>query len=290
MAYETEQWETYESDGEVFGEAGEVFGESGEVFGESETFGEAGESESEVYGESGEGEQFLGNILGSLVGETGDSPLNETEEVALANELLEIQDEEELDQFLGKIFKGVAKKVGGFIKSPIGKALGGALKGVAKTALPMVGSALGSFVLPGVGTALGGKLGSMASNLFEVDTESMEADEAQFEIARRYVKLAATAAKTAATAPRTAPPKVVVRKAIVAGARKNAPGLVKIVKKYAGPTGGSRGGYAAPIGGGYAAPSASYGGSYGGSRASYGGRPRAGRWVRRGRRIVLFGV
>ena len=281
MAYETEQeWETYESDGEVFGEAGEVFGESGEVFGESEIFGES--ETGEVFGEAGETDQFLGGLLGALTGETGETPLNETEEIALVNELLEIQDEEELDQFLGKIFKGVAKKVGGFIKSPVGKALGGALKGVAKTALPMVGSALGSMVLPGVGTALGGKLGSMASNLFEVDTEAMEADEAQFEIARRYVRLAATAAKTAATAPRQAPTKAVVRKAIISGARKNAPGLVKVVRKYAGPapSGPSRGGYAPAAGAGYG----------GGTSGYSGGRPRSGRWVRRGRRIVLFGV
>ena len=84
-------------------------------------------------------------------------PLNEVEELELAAELLSISSEEELDQFLGKLFKRVwkgVKKVGRFVgkvASPLGKVL----KGIAKKALPFVGGALGSFIpIPGVGTAL----------------------------------------------------------------------------------------------------------------------------------------
>jgi len=41
-----------------------------------------------------------------------------------ASELLEISSEEELEQFLG----GLIKKVGGFVRGPVGQALGGVLK------------------------------------------------------------------------------------------------------------------------------------------------------------------
>ena len=112
-----------------------------------------------------------------------------------AAELLEVTNEAELEQFLGNLFKKVASGVGGFVKSSAGKALGGILKNIAKKALPIVGGALGSFVAPGVGTAIGSKLGSMASGLFEVELEGMDEQEAEFEVARRYVRLASTAAR-----------------------------------------------------------------------------------------------
>ena len=83
-------------------------------------------------------------------------PFGEAEEIALAMELLSVASEEELDQFLGKMFKGIWKGI-----KKIAKPLGGVLKGIAKTALPFVGKALGSFIpIPGVGTMVGGALGS----------------------------------------------------------------------------------------------------------------------------------
>ncbi len=228
---ETEFGEFGETGGE-FGEFGE-FGETGGEFGE---FGELGETEFGEFGETseyGEAEQFLDGILGtigSLIGggEVG-TPLSEAQEVELASELLEIGNEQELEQFLGNLFKSVARGVGGFIKSPIGQSLGGILKNVAKKALPMVGGALGSMVAPGIGTALGSKLGSMASGLFEVELESMPQEQAEFEVARRLVNLAATSAAHAARAqPRPGiSPRTVARAAVAAAARQHAPGVYR---------------------------------------------------------------
>ena len=94
-------------------------------------------------------------------------PFSEAEEIALAMELLEVASEEELEQFLGKVFK----KIGRF----------------AKKALPFVGKALGSFIpIPGVGTAIGGALGSLASRAIKGEQELDEA--------RRFVRLTGTAA------------------------------------------------------------------------------------------------
>jgi|SRR5580704_3466802 hypothetical protein len=225
---------TYEGQtGSEFGEVGE-FGEFGEV-GEFGELGEGGEFESEVgeFGEVGEGpeahEQFLGDILGSVMGGEIGSPLNEAQEVELASELLGVTNEQELEQFLGGLFSKVARGVSNFAKSSAGRALGGVLKGIAKKALPVVGGALGSMVAPGIGTALGSKLGSMASGLFEFEFEALPAEQAEFEVARRYVRLASTAARQLAMArprPGLVPLKI-ARAAVARAARTEAPGLYR---------------------------------------------------------------
>lgn len=154
--------------------------------------------------------------------------LGDAEELELAAELLEISSEEELEEFLGKLVRKVARGAGKFIKSPVGKALGGVLKSVAKTALPMVGSAIGTFVAPGVGTAIGGKLGSMASSLLEAEEyESMDEAEAELEAARRYVRWASGTVRNTARAPRSVPPRTAVRAAAVSSARRYAPSLLR---------------------------------------------------------------
>jgi hypothetical protein len=154
--------------------------------------------------------------------------LNEALEFELAQELLEITTEAELEEFLGKLVKRVAKGASSFMKSGLGKAVGGVLRNVAKTALPMVGSALGSFVAPGLGTAIGGKLGGMAASLLEAEElETMGEAEAEMEAARRYVRWASGTVRNAMRAPRSAPPRVVARSAAVSSARRYAPALVR---------------------------------------------------------------
>ena len=221
---EQEFGETGEQEFGEFGESGHEFGEFGEQeFGEQEF----GEQEFGEVGESQESEQFLGSILGMLSGESG--TLSEAHEVELATELLEISNEQELEQFLGKLVRGVAKGVGNFVKSPVGRALGGVLKSVAKKALPVVGGALGSFVAPGVGTAIGSKLGSLASGLFEINAEAMPQEQAQFEVARRVVRLATSATRNAVAA-RPNPsinPRTIARAAVARAARTHAPGIYR---------------------------------------------------------------
>ena len=277
-------------------------------YGEQE-YGEAEYGEAE-YGEAEQG--FLGGLLGSVLGgKSGqaEAPLTEMQEMELATELLEVSSEAELEQFLGGLFKKVASGVGSFMKSGTGRALGGILKNVAQKALPMVGGALGSMVAPGIGTAIGSKLGGMASKMFEVELEGMNEQEAEFEVARRYVRLAASSARNAAMAPPTAPPQAVARAAVVAAARNHAPGLVRGTP-YQAPGGGAgrpngrrrrrpRSGYQ-----GYGGSGDAYGfepgddGDDGGSWADNGygqssrhsSRSQSGRWVRRGRKIVILGA
>jgi uncharacterized protein (DUF697 family) len=180
------------------------------------------------------------------------SPFSEAEEVALATELLGVTSEEELDQFLGKLFRRVGRTLGKVVRP-----FGGILKSVAKKALPFVGGALGSLIpVPGVGTAVGTALGSAASKLFELEVDGLSEEEQEFEVARRFVRLAGATANSLAQAGPAATP-AAARNAVIAAARQHAPGLVGMLT----------GAGAVPAAGG-----------------------GSGRWIRRGRHIILLGI
>jgi hypothetical protein len=183
-----------------------------------------------------------------------ESPLSEVEEMELAGDLLGVSSEAELDEFLGDLVKKAASAVGGFVRSPVGRQIGGILKGVAKQALPAIGAgAAGFFGLP---PQVGQAAGSMIANTFEIETEGLSGEELEFEVARTIVQLGATAGANAAAAPQGVPPKQVAQAAVQAAAQRYAPGLAR-----------------------------QQGGGEGGD-----GGARSGRWVRRGRKIVLHGV
>jgi uncharacterized protein (DUF697 family) len=184
-------------------------------------------------------------------GEQESPVFNEQQEMELAAELLEVSNEQELENFLGSLIGMAGKALGGLVKGPIGKTLGGALKGVAKQALPIAGGALGTFFGGPVGTAIGSSLGSMAGQALGLELEGLSAEDREFETARQFVRLAGDAVKNALEAPPGADPAAVAHAAITDASRVHAPGIL-------------------------------------------GGQPpsqsRSGRWIRRGGKIVLFGV
>lgn len=149
--------------------------------------------------------------------------LGEEQESDLAMELLGVSSEEELEQFLGNLFKRVGRGLKGIGK--LARPLGSALKGLAKTALPFVGGALGSFIpVPGVGTAIGTALGSAIGSALEMEFHELEQDEAEFEMARRFVRIATSAARQAFANPQ-GDPHSVVRNALASAARAHLPRL-----------------------------------------------------------------
>lgn len=184
---------------------------------------------------------------------------DEADELELAAELLEITDEDELDQFIGKLIKKAARKVKKAVKSPIGRRIGGMLKGVAKKALPKLGAVAGNFLLPGVGGAIGSKLGSTAGSILGLELEGLSPEDQEFEVAKQVVRLGGEAVKQAAKTSKSTPPQAAAQKAMVKAAKKHAPGLV-----------------------GQAAR----------TPASYmpTGARRSGRWVKRGNKVILHGL
>jgi len=212
-----------------------------------------------------EAEQFEGEQFESEQFEYGETAewgevFNETELMEMAAELLEVRDEAELDQFLGSLIKKAGGAIRKVVKSPVGQAIGGILKGAAKKALPIAGGALGGWVGGPLGAKIGSGLASMAGKALGLELEALSAEDREFEGAKQFVRFAGEAVKNAASAPLSANPRAAANAAAAAAARKFAPGFL---------TGAA----------GAAIPS---------SMAS--GKGRSGRWIRRGNRIILFGV
>jgi len=170
----------------------------------------------------------FGPESGSFPHHSGGSVFHEEEQTTLASGLMEVNDEEELDYFLGDVISGATQAIGDFINSPTGQALGSGLKDVAKQALPAIGTALGSRLGP-VGGQVGGALGTAAAGLLnEVEPEALE-----WEAANTFVKLAGEAAKKAAEAPSGADPHAVAKQAIIEAAKIHAPGLASVLASEA---------------------------------------------------------
>jgi hypothetical protein len=182
--------------------------------------------------------------------------LGEDEQMNLAAELMGVTNEQELDNFLGDLFKKVSGAVGKVIHSPVGSALGGILKDAAKKILPSAGQALGNLVGAG---QIGQQLGQTIGGMFEAESEEQE-----WNAANTFVKLSTDAVKNAAQAPPGANPQAVAKNAVIEAAKVHAPSLVPIL--------------------------AGNGAAAGTKPSETNGKGRTGRWIRRGKHIVLMGV
>lgn len=189
----------------------------------------ANEFEGEFEGEfenEGEGENEFENEFESEVS-------GEMQEMELAAELLSVNSEQEMEQFLGSLIKSVGRAASNFAKSGAGKALGGILKSAAKSALPIVGSALGNMIIPGAGGMIGGKLASMAGGALGLELEGLSNEDREFEVARRLVKIGQHAARHLTTIPPHVPPAKAARVAFLRAARQVAPGLLPAMRVIA---------------------------------------------------------
>lgn len=206
------------------------------------------ESQTFGYGTPGQSGETESEEVGGL-----ESPLNEAQEIELASELLGISNEPEFEQFLGNLLQTVGSTVGRFARSDTGQALGGILKDAARQALPVIGGALGQRIAPGRGQAIGADIATQAGRLFGLELEGLSPEDREFEAARQFVRFAGAAATQAAVAPPTASPITAARSAAAAAARTYAPGLLPRLQ--------------------------------GRSSLVW---PRSGRWIRRGKTIVLY--
>jgi hypothetical protein len=202
-----------------------------------------------------EAEQFAWGGEAEWGGETewgGEAEVfNEAELTELAQELLSVTNEAELDRFLGDLIKRAGSAIGGVIRSPIGQAVGGLLKGAAKRALPLAGGALGGYIGGPLGAKIGSGLASAAGSALGLEAESFMGEDREVEGAKNFARMAGEAVKGAVTAPPSASPAAVAQAAVTAAAQKHAPGLLR------------------------------------GAPRPGGGAASTGRWVRRGRNIII---
>ena len=149
---------------------------------------------------------------------------SEAELMELAGELLEIESEEELDQFIGNLIRRVGRGIKKFAHSSIGKKIGGFLKGVAKKALPIAGRVAGGVFGGPLGAKIGGGVASVAANALEM--EMLEAEDMEFEGAKQFVRMCGEATKNALSAPANVNPQIAAKQAVSAAVAKHAPGLL----------------------------------------------------------------
>lgn len=188
--------------------------------------------------------------------QSGHGIFSVSEEMELAAEMLEVNNEEELEQFLGDFIKKAGRAIGSVVKSPIGQAIGGVLKGVAKTALPIAGGALGGFVGGPLGATIGSGLANMAGNALGLELEGLSQEDREFEATKQFLRFAGETVKNALQAPQDGDPAKVAQAAAAQAAQTHAPGLLK-----------------------------------GGAEAHTPGKHRrSGRWVRQHGKIILLGV
>ncbi len=194
--------------------------------------------------------------------------LSDSEELELAAEFLELADEEELEQFLGDLIGGIGSTLGKIVNSPIGHAVGGVLKDVAKTALPIAGGALGTFVGGPIGGMIGSNLASMAGSALGLELEGLSPEDSELEATRQFVRFAGQTIANALEAEPFGDPQAVAHSAAVEAARLHAPGLMDIAAQHER---------------WHHFEGESYHGSH--HRGQH-----EGHWVRLGPRISLFGV
>lgn len=214
--------------------------------------------------EFGSGEMEMGETGFEFEAESGlgqeiASPFNEIQEMELASELLTLNSEAELNYFLGNLIGKAASAARTFVSSPTGKALGGILKQAAKQALPVVGGAIGGYFGGSGGADMGGRFGRAAGDLMGLEMESMNQEDREFEVARRFVKFAGATVRRTSQMPSGIMPSAAVRQAAAAAAQRYLPILAGMAAAEQPPASCSC------------------------------GSARSGRWYRRGRKIILVG-
>lgn len=161
-------------------------------------------------------------------GETGGGVLSPSQEMELASEFMDVENEEELEQFLGDLIGHIGHTLGKIVKSPVGQAVGGVLKQVAKTALPIAGGALGGFVGGPIGAMIGSNLASMAGGALGLELEGLSAEDREFEASRQFIRFAGQTIANALESGEYGNPEAVAHRAAVESARVYAPGLMNI--------------------------------------------------------------
>ena len=186
-------------------------------------------------------------------GETG-AVFNEAEEMEFASQLMEVNDEQELDQFLGALIRKAGRALGGFVNSPPARRSAAFSKARSDKFCRMPPARSARSSAGRSGAQIGSGLASIAGNELGMEAETWNQEDSEYEGARQFVRVAAdTVRNTLAAGP--------LRRADGGRASRDRPGGAMLAPGLL---------QAVPPRMGVAAAS--------------------GRWMRRGNNIVLYGV
>ena len=122
---------------------------------------------------------------------------SEDDELELASEFLEINNEEELQEFVDGLIKQAEHGLNATVDPSMEQDLGDILKSVAKVALPIAGGVLGGYFGGPAGAALGSNLASQAGHAFGLELEGLSPEDSEFEVSKQFVRFAGTTVKNA---------------------------------------------------------------------------------------------
>jgi hypothetical protein len=183
-----------------------------------------------------------GRVDESATGELG-AQLSESQELALASELLEINSEEELEQFLGDVWERTKAAASQAYNSDAVQSAIPGLKAVARAVLPKAATYLANAYAPGTGDIAGAGVEAAVNQWLNEELEGLSGEDREFETARQFVRFLNAALQCAARMPARVPPPVAAQTAISDAARSHLPGLVPFLTQLVGtPTNGARDG------------------------------------------------
>jgi hypothetical protein len=139
-----------------------------------------------------------------------DAVFSETEEIELAEGLLEVADERELAKFLDAL---IARVLGGSNQGVPLQSLRAILRQAAKGALPAICGPAAKIQGLADG-APGGRVASMAGNLLGLEFEGGGTEDHEFEVARHLVRFAGESARNFPHFHASAPPELAARRAV----------------------------------------------------------------------------
>lgn len=173
------------------------------------------------------------------LGDDDHEVFDSAEQNELANRLLEVSDDQELDQFLGSMLRSAVRKLGPLTKGMAGP-LGGLLKGAMKKALPSLAGIAGSAIGGPVGAMIASKAAPYLGQVLGMELEGLSPEDQELETAKQLVRMAGTAVNNAINGAGLGSPAQIAQQAVIDAARRYAPGLVRPRRRNGG-GGGQRG-------------------------------------------------
>jgi hypothetical protein len=163
-----------------------------------------------------------GGATGTLSGE-----LTEAQELALASEVLEISNEEELEEFLGDLWNATKAAASSAYNSDVVRAAIPGLKAVGAAVLPKAAGWLADRYAPGTGGIASAGVQAAVDQWLKEELEGLSGEDREFEVARRYVRFANDVLQRAAQVPdRVVAPPVAAQVVLRDATREHVPGLV----------------------------------------------------------------
>ena len=177
---------------------------------------------------------------GEATGTMG-AELTEAQELALASEVLEISNEEELEQFLGDLWNATKAAASKAYNSDVVKAAIPGLKAVGVAVLPKAAGWLANRYAPGTGDMASAGVQAAVDQWLKEELEGLSGEDREFETARRYVRFVDDTFRRAAQTPDRVSPPVAAQVVLRDAAREHVPGLVPFLVQLrnGSPVGGS---------------------------------------------------